>query len=705
MFLPIYLLSLGISAGIFGAFARRLLSLQGFVPDFEGGLAVAAGAAALFAAAQFCYLGLLQLLKPARGGGPYIAESLSLAAALIFVPYLAGIPVPWPWSILYKIEPLIYLAAFGGTHAFFKLVAFFAAIQSVPGRRIAAPAWFALAGASLLAAHAAYGGWSQSLDRAREIPLPNPVPHRVGNAYAEARPLPEGAILRLDLHDQMGRNLVMRWAVLPESQDIPENIFITAHINGPAPNTVLMTIPVSNDEWAEMRLPAEQIPADATDCEILWSGKKEPEWIRFTGLRPVAVSNREVLVSGPFFHPARTPELKPPNIILITVDGLGVERSSLFGYSRDTTPALKELAERATVFSYVFTSAPEAPAAFMSLLTGTNPLVHGFLGNRSGPLPDAVQTVAQCLTAKQYATAAFTEAEAPGAHDLVYGSGFERGFDLFDPSVPLATLSGDATPPLPGALAHAGSRITLNKAMEWISAHQPEAFFVFVRLRELAEQQLLPRHGSAFLRTPRGTPSPGDAYDTILRDIDRQIGHFLDQFKTLPVHENTCIIITSPYGLDFSLIPRGPGLPALTEASLRIPAVFAIPNNVARTQVSLSGIEDLAPTLLHLAGAAFMHPGAGSNLFESSAPREPVSMAGNPLSLSIRAPWRRLTWQSGRAPFTWETIDRDAIIAFVDPSPRTGARPDRDLMTRDAETAARLLEALREYLRRHITPP
>ncbi len=708
MFFPFYLLCVGVSAGIFGAFVRRVLALQGFVPDFEGGLAVVAGAAAVYAAAQLCYMALLQLLKPSRGGGPYLAESLSLGAALIFVPYLANVAVPWPWSILYRIEPFIYLTAFGGIHAFFKMVSFFAALQSAPGRRLIAPVWAALAAFCLVAACPAYDQWNESLDRAREIPLTEPVPHRVGSAYALARTLPEGAILRFDLRGQAGRNLVLRWAKPPESEDGPETLYVTIQINNSNQKPMVITVNPADEEWTEMRLPGVQIPEGSTDCEILWSGKKEPEWVRLSGLRPVAVSSREMLVSGPFFHAVRTHEMKAPNIVLIAIDGLGAERCSVFDYARNTTPAMKELAERAVVFSYAFASAPEASAALMSLLTGVNPLLHGFLGAHQGPLPDAIQTIPQCLMAKQYATAAFTEAEAPGGHDLTYGNGFERGFDLFDPVFPLVAPPDAANDPLPGALVPAGARVTLNKALEWITAHREEAFFVFIRLRELAGQQLLPRHGSTFLRTPR-SPNPGDVYDTMLRDMDRQIGHFLDRLKALPEYEQTCIVITAPYGLDFTINPRGPGLPALTESALRVPIILALPQGVARTQVGLCSIEDLAPTLLHLAGTAFMHESAGSNLLETYGPKEPVSMAGDPLVLSIRAPWRRLTWQSGRSPFSWETRERDAIIEFVETSTRPGARPTRDLMARDAETAARLVERLREYLRRcislHTTAP
>ena len=702
MFIPFYLLCLGISAGIFGAFVRRVLALQGFVPDFDAGLAVVAGAAAVYAAAQLCYITLLQLLKPSRGVGPCLAESLSLGAGLIFVPYLANVAVPWPGSILYKIEPFLYLVAFGAIHVFFKMVSFFAALQSAPGRRLIATVWVALAAVCLIAAHLSYERWNKSLDRAREIPLAEPTPHRIGSAYALARTLPEGALLRVDLRGQAGRNLVLRWAKPPEFKDFPELLYITIQINNSNQKPILMTVNLTDEEWAEIRLPGDQIPEGATDCEILWSGKKEPEWVRLTGLRPVAVSSREMLVSGPFFYTRCTPEMKAPNIVLIAIDALSAERCSVFGYARNTTPTMKELAERAVVFSYAFTSAPEAPAALMSLLTGVNPLLHGFLGGHHGPLPDGIQTIPQCLTAKQYATAAFTEAEAPGGHDLTYGNGFERGFDLFDPGFPLIAPPAGAADLLPGAPVHAGAQVTLNKALEWITAHREEAFFVFIRLRELAGQQLLPRYGSTFLRTPR-SPAPEDVYDTMLRDMDRQIGHFLERLKTLPEYENTCIVITAPYGVDFTINPRGPGVPALTESALRVPIILAMPQGVARTQVGLSSIEDLAPTLVHLAGTAFMHESTGSNLLETYGPKEPVSMAGDPLVLSIRAPWRRLTWQSGRSPFSWETRERDAILEFVETSTRPGARPARDLMARDAETAARLVERLREYLRRYMS--
>jgi arylsulfatase A-like enzyme len=64
---------------------------------------------------------------------------------------------------------------------------------------------------------------------------------------------------------------------------------------------------------------------------------------------------------------------KLPNIILITADSLNAERMSMYGYAKDTTPFLKELATTSLVAEDAFSNAQGTIGSTTSLLTGKDP--------------------------------------------------------------------------------------------------------------------------------------------------------------------------------------------------------------------------------------------------------------------------------------------------------------------------------------------
>src|SRR5690606_14192984 len=103
----LYLAALGISAGIVGAFGRRIVALGGYVTDFETGIAAAVVVACGYIVLQAAYGALIQAIKPYKSKGPHLTECLSLLMALALVPYLMNLPVPWPHPKLAELEPAI----------------------------------------------------------------------------------------------------------------------------------------------------------------------------------------------------------------------------------------------------------------------------------------------------------------------------------------------------------------------------------------------------------------------------------------------------------------------------------------------------------------------------------------------------------------------------------------------------------------------
>lgn len=714
LLLPFYIIALSLSSGMTGVFVRRALAAQGFVPTYETGLLSAGGVALAFAAAQVAGFAVLRFLKPTRDNAPYLSEICSFGAVAVLLPYLLGVEIPWPKEILKKLEPLIYLAAFGGIHVFFKLVTLYAFTVSRPAGRLAAAWWL---GAYVILAGFSFGlltQWRGALDAARVSTPGEAMDFASGSMHALARRNAEGAIYKYDFPAVSGRTLSLRFANPPNSESPLDSAHVRIEIGGdfgatqpvkdkngevrevPAGSAVIMrTIELRPDGWAEIVFPAEDLPEAATHLSLVWNAEEAPAWAEYTGLRPVGISGRELLVAGPFVNdgPA-TP--KAPNILLLAVEGLGAENVHQFGYTRETTPSLDILAREGFACPYAYSPAPEAAAACMTLLTGLTPLAHGYLGKNRGLLPEKVDTLAAAFGRLGYVSAAFTEGQGEDDKDLFYGSGFERGFDLFDDCYPVED-DASATPEAPKGVA-----VTLDKVSNWMEAHRNTRFFVFVRLRELRIPMPLPRYGEGYIGKGR-TPDPVDVYDTALKSVDAQIGAFVSRLRDMPELQHTAIAIASPYGFDFSEADRGSwrrgGEPKrlLSEASLRVPVLLSGPGIASRNFTKLVALEDLPVTLLMLAGGKFNHNAAGFNILQHPGLSKVISMDGDPLAMSLRNPIWRFTWQSGKAPFTGVRESQEQILEFISIQDYQGKKARRDFLTEQSARVEEYRGQLMEY--------
>ncbi|MCH7814084.1 MAG: sulfatase-like hydrolase/transferase, partial [Planctomycetes bacterium] len=271
---------------------------------------------------------------------------------------------------------------------------------------------------------------------------------------------------------------------------------------------------------------------------------------------------------------------------------------------------------------------------------------HGFLGDSIGPLSTDTMTLAELLRDRHYATAAFTEGETSAGGDLTYHTGFERGFDLFDPSYapPIEAFGEDD-----GEMPASGSQVTLQKARAWIQNHSDVKFFLFLRLRELEEVRHREQYGKAFLEDPEN-PGPVDVYDNAIAYMDRQIGALIEYVRDRPIKDTTCIVITSLYGYDVDPMGDPPVAVTLNEPSVHVPLIFYVPGLDRRRRGDLVGLEDVAPTIARVARTSFPHPIAGKDFLSGAIHRRPVSMGGEPLTLSIRTPKWRFAWRPGTVP-------------------------------------------------------
>ena len=79
---------------------------------------------------------------------------------------------------------------------------------------------------------------------------------------------------------------------------------------------------------------------------------------------------------------------KRPNVVLVLIDTLRKDHVGAFGYERDTTPFIDELAEQGTVFLRTVSQAPWTTPSMASIWTSRYP---SWLGVGAGALPNGVR--------------------------------------------------------------------------------------------------------------------------------------------------------------------------------------------------------------------------------------------------------------------------------------------------------------------------
>lgn len=115
-----------------------------------------------------------------------------------------------------------------------------------------------------------------------------------------------------------------------------------------------------------------------------------------------------------------------PNIILLVLDTHRAERMSVYGYTKDTTPVLGQLAERSMVFDWAIAPAPWTIPSHASMFTGLYPTVHQATQSFTA-LPQDIPTMAELLAQHGYETVAFCNNPLISVLD----NGLKRGFHKF----------------------------------------------------------------------------------------------------------------------------------------------------------------------------------------------------------------------------------------------------------------------------------
>jgi arylsulfatase A-like enzyme/predicted negative regulator of RcsB-dependent stress response len=240
-------------------------------------------------------------------------------------------------------------------------------------------------------------------------------------------------------------------------------------------------------------------------------------------------------------------------IVLISIDGVPAAALPAYGARRTDTPAIDALAAEAVVFDRAYAHSPLILPAHASILSGQLPPDHGVRDDAGFALPREVQTLAEMLRSRGFATGA-----AVSSFLLRPESGVAQGFTYFNAELPPGATD---TP----TLEREGAQ-TIEAAERWVQEQDNRRFFLFVQVDH--------------------------------RDADVAVTRLLSLLKARELYDEATVVLIGDRGDPFA------GL-TLDDATLRIPLLVKQPDaeGAGRRIGALVQQIDLVPTILDLVRA------------------------------------------------------------------------------------------------------
>jgi choline-sulfatase len=281
-----------------------------------------------------------------------------------------------------------------------------------------------------------------------------------------------------------------------------------------------------------------------------------------------------------------------PNVLLVTIDTLRADHLGCYGRQIAETPTLDGLATRGVRFETAIAPAPLTGPSHASILTGRNPLGHGFRNNSGFVLAPTVSTLAEAFREGGYRTGAFVS-----GFPLDRRFGFDRGFQVYDDHLP----RGNDRRRTPYVERNADD--TTRAALGWLGPQRAPAggqgpWFLWVHYYDPHAPYEPPAVDLA--ERFRATP-----YDGEIAFVDRQLGRLLQALGERAETDRTLVLVTSDHGESLGEHGEATHGIFIYDATIRVPWVMAGPGvGAGRVPRTVVRSIDVAPTLLDYAGLA-----------------------------------------------------------------------------------------------------
>jgi arylsulfatase A len=301
----------------------------------------------------------------------------------------------------------------------------------------------------------------------------------------------------------------------------------------------------------------------------------------------------------------------PPNFVILFADDLGINDLGCFGRKDQRTPNLDRLATEGARFTQAYAAASVCSPSRAGLLTGQSPTrlkITTFLPGRSdrasqrvlaaqvnNNLPDGVQTIAQLLKPKGYATAAVGKWHLGGKGHQPTDHGFDEYF------------AGKANPGAESPQGGKGELGHADYAVKFIERNKAKPFFLYLAFDNPHIPLAAPAKG-----IEANAQSFHPTYAALVESLDVACGRVLKALEDHGLAKNTFVVFASDNGgVHISELKESPptynapsraGKGYLYEGGIRTPLIIRYPGRIATREISEPVVlGDLCPTICALA--------------------------------------------------------------------------------------------------------
>ena len=324
-----------------------------------------------------------------------------------------------------------------------------------------------------------------------------------------------------------------------------------------------------------------------------------------------------------------------PNVVIVVMDTARRDRLSCYGYERDTSPRLRDLAKTSTVFDNAYSTTSWTCPAHASIFTGLYPISHG-VTQEHWKMSEKLVTLAEILSQNGYETAGIVE--NPVLSDR---NGYDQGFATYDMTW---RIDRELAKRRSGQRPEPGSTAT-NLFLSTVHRNDGRPFFIFVNLisphspydssgrfmeefvteRDISLVENMWREHYLGRRALTGAELRhlGELYDAELLYTDSLVGAMVDGLKESGRWDNTLFVVTSDHGENLGDHGHVDHVFSLHESLIRVPLIIHDPARFAGGAVDRRPVQltDLFPTVLEAAGASVeAFPNQGLSLLTVEIP-------------------------------------------------------------------------------------
>ena len=327
------------------------------------------------------------------------------------------------------------------------------------------------------------------------------------------------------------------------------------------------------DSWHDCRIDIPDTEQEPGTCRVQVTSAA-PFWVSHCGLSAT--------------------ETPRPNVLIYLMDALRPDHLGCYGYHRDTSPTIDQLAQEAVRFTDGIAQSSWTRPSVASLLTSTYPSFHG-ANNEWDVLRTNLPSLSAALKRKGYQTHCFMS-NANCTPVWGFGGDFARFVDT--------GCFG---------IENVNDGLAVDAVLHTLDTMAGEPWFFYVHVMG-----------------PHGPYTPPPPYDTkftperegrtaeeakLLQDMalydgsiaysDAQFARLLERLRSRDVYDNTLIVFLSDHGEQFMEHGETEHGKSLFDEEIRVPLLMRMPKGACAGSVRLGLVElvDVAPTILDIVGA------------------------------------------------------------------------------------------------------